>query len=59
MLNMFAKPTSYLQRFVAEGDNHNWIRADTFKTGSVNLQFLLGVQATGSFKFFVNIEALP
>ncbi len=26
---------------------------------SINLQFLLGVQATGSFKFWVNIEALP
>ena len=26
---------------------------------SVNVQFLLGVQATGSFKFYVNIEALP
>jgi hypothetical protein len=26
---------------------------------SANLQFLLGVQQTGSFKFFFNIEALP
>jgi hypothetical protein len=26
---------------------------------SVNLQILLGVQTTGSFKFFFNIEALP
>jgi hypothetical protein len=26
---------------------------------SINLQFLLGVQVTGQFKFFVNIEALP
>jgi len=26
---------------------------------SVNVQFLLGVQATGSFKIYVNIEALP
>ena len=26
---------------------------------SINLQFLLGVQSTGSFKFFFNIEALP
>jgi hypothetical protein len=26
---------------------------------SVNLQFLLGVEKTGSFKFFFNIEALP
>ena len=26
---------------------------------SINIQFLLGVQQTGSFKFFVNIEALP
>jgi len=27
--------------------------------GSINLQFLLGVQQTGSFKFFFNVEALP
>jgi hypothetical protein len=26
---------------------------------SMNFQFLLGVQQTGSFKFFFNIEALP
>jgi hypothetical protein len=26
---------------------------------SINLQFLLGIQQTGSFKFFMNIEALP
>ena len=26
---------------------------------SINLQFLLGVQTTGGFKFFFNIEALP
>jgi hypothetical protein len=26
---------------------------------SLNLQLLLGVQQTGSFKFFFNIEALP
>ena len=26
---------------------------------SINIQFLLGVQATGAFKFFVNVEALP
>jgi hypothetical protein len=26
---------------------------------SVNLHFLLGVQVTGSFRFFLNIEALP
>jgi hypothetical protein len=26
---------------------------------SINLQFLLGVQQTGSFKFFFNMEALP
>jgi hypothetical protein len=26
---------------------------------SVNFQFLLGIQKTGSFKFFFNIEALP
>jgi hypothetical protein len=27
--------------------------------GSINVQFLLGLQQTGTFKFFVNIEALP
>ena len=27
--------------------------------GTINLQFLLGVQQTGLFRFFVNIEALP
>jgi uncharacterized protein len=27
--------------------------------GSVSVQFLLGVQQTGNFKFFLNIEALP
>jgi hypothetical protein len=26
---------------------------------SINLQFLLGIQQTGSFKFFMNVEALP
>ena len=26
---------------------------------SVNVQFVLGVEKTGSFKFFFNIEALP
>jgi hypothetical protein len=26
---------------------------------SINLQFVLGVQQTGAFKFFFNIEALP
>jgi hypothetical protein len=26
---------------------------------SVNVQFLLGVEAAGSFRFFVNVEALP
>lgn len=26
---------------------------------SINLQFLLGLQQTGAFKFFVNVEALP
>ena len=26
---------------------------------SINLQFLLGVQATGSFRFVFNVEALP
>ena len=27
--------------------------------GSIDLRFLLGIQQTGSFKFFINIEALP
>jgi CSLREA domain-containing protein len=26
---------------------------------SINLQFLLGVQASGAYRFFVNVEALP
>jgi hypothetical protein len=26
---------------------------------SINLEFLLGVQQTGRFRFFVNVEALP
>jgi hypothetical protein len=26
---------------------------------SVDVRFLLGIQQTGSFKFFFNIEALP
>jgi hypothetical protein len=26
---------------------------------SVNVRFLMGIQQTGSFKFFVNVEALP
>jgi hypothetical protein len=26
---------------------------------SINVRFLLGVQQTGTFKFIVNIEALP
>ena len=26
---------------------------------SINLQFLLGIQQTGTFKFYINIEALP
>jgi hypothetical protein len=27
--------------------------------GSINVQFLLGIQGTGTFKFFINVEALP
>ena len=27
--------------------------------GSINVQFLLGIQATGNFRFFINVEALP
>jgi hypothetical protein len=26
---------------------------------TINLQFLLGVQQTGSFRFYINVEALP
>jgi hypothetical protein len=26
---------------------------------TINVQFLLGIQQTGSFKFFINVEALP
>ncbi len=26
---------------------------------SLNLRFLLGIQQTGSFKFYINVEALP
>jgi len=25
----------------------------------INLRFLLGVQQTGNFRFFINVEALP
>ena len=27
--------------------------------GSINVQFLLGVRQTGTFRFFINVEALP
>ena len=27
--------------------------------GSINLQFLLGIQQTGTYKFYLNVEALP
>jgi hypothetical protein len=27
--------------------------------GTIDVRFLLGIQQTGSFKFYVNIEALP
>ena len=27
--------------------------------GQINVQFLLGIQSTGTFKFFINVEALP
>lgn len=27
--------------------------------GSIDVRFLLGIQQTGSFKFFINVEALP
>lgn len=26
---------------------------------SVDVRFLLGIQQTGSFKFYINVEALP
>jgi hypothetical protein len=42
------------------------LAAGTIKLGtplangaSINVQFLLGVQQPGTFKFFVNVEALP
>ncbi len=48
------------------GGIHSSLAAGTITVGtplangaSVNLQFLLGVQQTGSFKFFFIIEALP
>ncbi len=48
------------------GGIHSSLAAGTITVGtplapgaSVNLQFLLGVQATGSFKFFFIVEALP
>jgi hypothetical protein len=48
------------------GANNSSMSAGTITLGtplapgaSINLQFLLGVQQTGSFKFFFNIEALP
>jgi hypothetical protein len=25
----------------------------------INLRFLLGIRQTGTFKFFINVEALP
>jgi hypothetical protein len=48
----------------AIGGGHNSTMSVTLGTplapgASLNLQFLLGVQQTGSFKFFFNIEALP
>ena len=46
------------------GGGHNSSMTVTLGTplaagASINLQFLLGVHQTGSFKFFFNIEALP
>jgi hypothetical protein len=48
------------------GGNNSSVTTGTITLGSplapgasVNLQFLLGVQTTGGFKFFFNIEALP
>ena len=42
------------------------LAAGTITTGTplaagagINLQFMLGVQQTGSFKFFIIVEALP
>lgn len=26
---------------------------------SINVQFLLGIQKTGRFRFYINVEALP
>jgi hypothetical protein len=48
------------------GANNSSLSAGTITLGtpltagaSVSLQFQLGVQVTGTFKFFINIEALP
>ncbi|HEX6718177.1 MAG TPA: Ig-like domain-containing protein [Pyrinomonadaceae bacterium] len=46
------------------GGGHNATMTVTLGTplapgASINVQFLLGVQQTGSFKFFFNVEALP
>src|SRR5215813_944035 len=48
------------------GGLNSSLRAGTVTLGtplapgqSINLQFLLGVQSQGSFKFFFNVEALP
>jgi len=42
------------------------IPTDTIQLGaplangsSINIRFLLGVQQTGTFKFYLNVEALP
>ena len=48
----------------ASGGGWNSTMAVTLGTplpagSSLNLQFMLGVQQTGSFRFFVNVEALP
>jgi hypothetical protein len=48
------------------GGTNSSLAAGTITTGtplapgaSINVQFLLGIQTTGSFKFFFTIEALP
>ncbi|HKR14898.1 MAG TPA: Calx-beta domain-containing protein, partial [Pyrinomonadaceae bacterium] len=48
------------------GGNNSTLAAGTVTLGtplpvgaSINIQFFVGIQATGSFRFFVNIEGLP
>jgi len=44
-----------LERFQFAASSANPLQPDS----SIAVSFLLGVQQTGRFRFFVNIEALP